>query len=74
MSDEPRDPERLEILKDAMREAIQAYLLFSDPENRMGRDEILGRLIDVLDRREVADAAKVDLPEAEGQPRVKRAG
>jgi hypothetical protein len=58
--DEPCDPERLKVLEGAMREAIHAYLRYSDPENRMSPDEVLGQLMDVLDRREVAEAANVD--------------
>ena len=41
---EPCDPERLKVLEDAMREAIETYLTFTDPYNRMSRDEALGRL------------------------------
>jgi hypothetical protein len=59
--DDPCDPERLKVLEDAMREAIQAYLTYTDPHNLISRDEVLGRLIDILDRREVAEAANVDL-------------
>jgi hypothetical protein len=48
-----------------MREAVETYLTFTDPHNRMSRDEALGRLIEILDRREVADAAKVDVADGE---------
>ena len=61
---EPCDPERLKVLEDAMREAIQAYLGFTDPHNRVSREEFLSRLMEILDRREVADAAEVELPNA----------
>ena len=47
-----------------MREALQAYLTYTDPHNRISRDEALGQLIEILDRREVAEAADVDLSEA----------
>ena len=57
---EPCDPERLQVLEDAMRQAIHAYLGYIDPGNRVTRDEALNRLIEILDRREVAEAANVD--------------
>jgi hypothetical protein len=63
---EPCDPERLKVLEDAMREAIETYLTFTDPYNRMSRDEALGRLIEILDRREVAEAANV--PDEQSPP------
>jgi hypothetical protein len=61
---EPCDPERLKVLEEAVREALQAYLTSTDPHNRVSRDEALGQLIEILDRREVAEAAEVDLSEA----------
>jgi hypothetical protein len=60
---EPCDPERLKVLEETVREALQAYLTYTDPHNRVSRDEALGQLIEILDRREVAEAADVDLPE-----------
>jgi hypothetical protein len=60
-AEEPCDPERLKVLEDAMREAIHAYLTYSDPDNRISREEVLGRLTDILDRTEVADAANFDM-------------
>jgi hypothetical protein len=54
---EPCDAERLKLLEDAMREAIDAYLLYIDPHNRVSRAEFVDHLIGILDRREVADAA-----------------
>ena len=62
--DEPCEPERLKVLEGAVREALQAYLTYTDPHNRVSRDEALGQLIEILDRREVAEAAEVDLSEA----------
>ena len=59
---EPCDPERLKVLEDAMREAIEAYLAYSDPHYRVSRDEFLGRVMEILDRREVGDAAEVGDP------------
>jgi hypothetical protein len=57
---EPCDPKRLKVLEDAMREAIHAYLTYSDPQSRITHDEMFARLLEILDRREVAEAAKVD--------------
>jgi hypothetical protein len=61
---EPCDPERLKVLEEAVREALRAYLAYTDPHNRVSRDEALGQLIEILDRREVAEAAEVDVSEA----------
>jgi hypothetical protein len=54
---EPCDPERLKVLEAAVREAIDAYLLYIDPHNRVSRAEFVDHLVGILDRREVADAA-----------------
>jgi hypothetical protein len=64
---EPCDPKRLKVLEHAMREAIQAYLTYTDPHNRISRDEALGRLIEILDRGEVARAAQFDVPDAQAE-------
>jgi hypothetical protein len=76
--EEPCDSERLKVLEEAMREAVEAYLTYTDPHNRMSREEVLRRFFDILDRREVAEAAKVDLsddePPAEGAAERRPAG
>jgi hypothetical protein len=59
-TEEPCDAERLKVLEDAMREAIAAYMLDIDPHNRVSRAEFMDRVIEILDRRKVADAANVE--------------
>jgi hypothetical protein len=54
---EPCDPARLKVLEEAMREAIDAYLLYIDPHTRVSRAEFVDHVVGILDRREVADAA-----------------
>ena len=54
---DPCDPERLRVLEDAMREAIDAYLLYIDPHNQVSRADFVDHLVGILDRRDVADAA-----------------
>ena len=60
MSDKPpaSDAERLRILSEAMRQAVDVYLRYIDPANGVSQEEALNDLIVILDRREVAEAAR----------------
>ncbi len=67
MTDNPplSDSERLRILSEAMREAVDVYLRYIDPANGISRDDALNHLVAILDRRAVAEAAGIEL----GPPR-----
>ena len=60
MARELSESERVTILENTVREAIEVYLHYIDPGNHVSRDDALNDFIAIFDRMDVARAAYVD--------------